>query len=443
MLVLLMMMGFMIPLCVFNMWWLFQFWFIFLVVLFLLLGGSFHSCWNNLGFGLGLDNLSWLMILLSFWICFLMLLASVKVKLFFLYSDLFMLMLLVLAVFLCLSFSVLNYFSFYFFFEASLIPTLMIILGWGYQPERVQAGVYMLIYTLLASLPLLGVLLYVNVNLGGLFMGLVSDVGGGYWIYFGLMTAFMVSMPIFLFHFWLPSAHVEAPVSGSMILAGVLLKLGGYGVIRVMKLIYFFSLGINFFYLLLSLLGGVVVALSCLRQVDISMLIAYSSVSHMSLVISGLLTMNLWGVSGSIYVMVGHGLCSSGLFCLAGIVYERLGTRNVLLSRGLLSLMPIMCMWWFLLISSNMSAPFSLGFFGEIMLLVSIVSYSLYLLVLLFMLLFFSAAYGLYLYSSTQHGGCYSGFYSYFSSVFIEFHLMLLHWIPLNLFFFCGSSFSF
>ncbi|RWS05998.1 NADH dehydrogenase subunit 4 (mitochondrion)-like protein, partial [Dinothrombium tinctorium] len=159
-----------------------------------------------------------------------------------------------------------------------LIPTLFLILGWGYQPERVQAGIYLLFYTLLASLPLLVGILFVYNYLCSLCLFLLYGAGP------------FTGMPMFMVHLWLPRAHVEAPVSGSMILAGVLLKLGGYGLVRVFPLLYRFGFSFRFVWISLSLVGGVFVSLFCLRQTDLRSLIAYSSVAHMGMVIGGLMT---------------------------------------------------------------------------------------------------------------------------------------------------------
>nr|YP_010526955.1 NADH dehydrogenase subunit 4 [Marumba gaschkewitschii]QVT10989.1 NADH dehydrogenase subunit 4 [Marumba gaschkewitschii]UXR12292.1 NADH dehydrogenase subunit 4 [Marumba gaschkewitschii] len=425
---------FMIPLCFMNnMFWMVQMMLFILMLMFMFMSMSYIN-YVNLSYIYSCDLISFGLILLSIWICTLMIMSSenlYKVKY---YVNFFLLNILLLLILLFMTFSVMNLFLFYLFFEGSLIPTLMLIVGWGYQPERIQAGMYLMFYTLFASLPLLMGLFYLYSEINSMMIYFLKFFNMNYIIlYISMVMAFLVKMPMYFVHLWLPKAHVEASVSGSMILAGIMLKLGGYGLIRVLIFLQEVNLKMNYFWLIISLVGGFYISLKCFCQVDMKSLIAYSSVSHMSMVIGGIMVMNYWGYFGAYIMMIGHGLCSSGMFCLANINYERLHSRSLFINKGMMNFMPSMSLWWFLLMSSNMSAPPSLNLLGEISLINSLVSWSWISMIMLMLISFFSAGYSLYLYSYTQHGKFYYGLYSFYTGVSREYLLLMLHWLPLNI----------
>nr|YP_010411294.1 NADH dehydrogenase subunit 4 [Megalocaria dilatata]URN72804.1 NADH dehydrogenase subunit 4 [Megalocaria dilatata] len=422
---------FMIPLCFLRKYWLIKN----LVVLysFMFMMKNTFLFYSNISYFLGYDFLSYFLVLLSMWILFLMIMASEKIFKFNDYCELFLLLLVILFLFLLLTFFSMNMFMFYFFFESSLIPILIMIMGWGYQPERIQAGLYMFFYTIVASLPMLLFIFFYYSKFYCLDLNFLVCHFSSVILYFMMLMVFLVKLPMFMFHLWLPKAHVEASVAGSMILAGIMLKLGSYGLMRFLQMFMYLGVKINIFFINLSLLGGVVISLTCLRQSDLKSLIAYSSVVHMGLLLGGLMTLSVWGMVGSLVMMLAHGLCSSGLFVLVNLNYERFMSRSIYINKGMLNIMPLISLWWFLLVISNMAAPPSLNLLGEIMLINSLINYSYYSMLFLILISFFSAAYCLYLYSYSQHGSYYSGMLNYLNISFRELNLILMHWFPLNL----------
>nr|UPL65761.1 NADH dehydrogenase subunit 4 [Physomerus sp.] len=427
---------FLIPLC--SYWWFFTSCLLFLSFYLLLIPVS--SYFSSLSYGFGMDLVSYCMVSLSIWIGALMIMASFSIKSNNIYCNEFMLIILLMMFILIITFTTSNLFMFYLYFESIMIPTLFLIFGWGYQPERFMAGLYLLFYTLFASFPLLISIFYLYFSSGTLFYFLIS-VDFNIILYLSLVLAFLFKMPMAFVHFWLPSAHVEAPVSGSMILAGVLLKLGGYGLYRVFifnNLFYF-----NFVWIILSLFGCMMVGFLCLTQVDIKSMIAYSSVAHMGLVISGFMTLSYYGLLGSLILMIGHGLCSSGLFALANIIYERSHSRSLLINKGFITFMPTMSMFWFMFSVNNMSSPPSLNLLGEIFLINSILSWDSLTMLFLFLSSFLSCCYSVYLYSITQHGNLSGGVSYEFGGSVREFILLIYHWLPLNFLFLSLDLFTF
>nr|DAZ91271.1 TPA_asm: ND4 [Gammarus pulex] len=384
-----------------------------------------------------LDFIGWGLSLLSMWIVLLSVLGSKSIKNSKNLCALFVILSISLLFLFVVSFYVGDFMLFYIGYESCLIPIFFLILGWGYQPERAQAGIYMLFYTLFGSLPLF-FLIIKGSSLGCWYMHSLFMTWPKSWVfYIFLIGAFLVKFPMYSVHLWLLKAHVEAPVAGSMVLAGVMLKLGGYGLTRFLA---FWWAGVNWLseiILCLSVWGAVAVSLSCLRQMDMKLLIASSSVVHMSMCIGGLLILSEWGLKGVMGLMVAHGLCSSGLFYLANMVYERTGSRSLVMNKGLLSIMPSMSFWWFALLSANMAAPPSLNLFGEILLIVILVSWSKVLMVVISLLSFFSAAYSLYLFSLSQHGVYLMNNSGFHSGFIVEYLVASSHWLPLNIMILC------
>nr|YP_001936232.1 NADH dehydrogenase subunit 4 [Phalangium opilio]ACA66086.1 NADH dehydrogenase subunit 4 [Phalangium opilio] len=380
------------------------------------------------------DLLSYSLVFLTLWILYLGLLASGGIKSenfnFLLYKVLCMFMLLTLV----LTFLAADLLYFYFSFEASLVPLLLLIVGYGFQPEKLKAGIYMLFYTMFGSLPLLLGLLWMGSDLGTMnffYYSLISLSSSSY-LFFFIYLAFLIKLPGYMVHLWLPKAHVEAPVFGSMILAGVMLKMGGYGMLRLIPLYLGFLVEYGDIILSFFLGGGVIMSIVCLSQSDMKGLVAYSSVGHMSMFLGGVFSLSVYGYLGSVIMMLSHGFTSSGLFAIVNMIYERLHTRSLLLLRGLILVLPSFSFLWFILSVSNMAAPPFLNLVGELFLSFGMVQVSCWLMFPLGYMFFLAGCYSLYLFSLSQHGRFWT-FSSFYPSSLSENLVLWGHIYPLLL----------
>nr|QDH07442.1 NADH dehydrogenase subunit 4 [Pilsbryoconcha exilis] len=354
------------------------------------------------------DEISCGLVWLSLFISGLSLLGSMDILVSGDKSEMFLVAVVSLSSVLCVCFSVDSLLLFYIFFEFSLVPILVIICGWGYQPERLRSIKYMVLYTVGASLPLLVLVFLLSIYSVSDKFSLLYAMRGvcpcGSMVLLASMMAFLVKSPAYGVHGWLPKAHVEAPVAGSMFLAGVLLKLGGYGLIRFYSILNLSS-GVVFICLMcLCIFGGVVASVVCCAQADAKSLVAYSSVGHMSLVLGGLMSGSYWGLGGGYLLMIAHGLSSSGMFYLIGELYKMYSSRMLFVIRGGVGSLFGINLWLAFMSGFSASAPPSLSLCSEVMLCICLVSYSLWFSFFVGALGFLSCLYSWGLYCSTQTG---------------------------------------
>nr|YP_001648495.1 NADH dehydrogenase subunit 4 [Topsentia ophiraphidites]ABW83857.1 NADH dehydrogenase subunit 4 [Topsentia ophiraphidites] len=321
----------------------------------------------------------------------------------------FLLCLLAIEVLLLGVFTVLDLIGFYILFEGILIPMFLIIGIWGSREEKVQASYYFFFYTFLGSVFMLLAIFILYSHAGTTdyqaLCGLQIKKNFQYFIFLGFFLSLAIKIPKIPFHIWLPLAHVEAPVAGSVILAGVLLKLGGYGFIRfswplLPEASKFFAPLI----LTLSLLAIIYGSLTTCRQVDLKRIIAYSSVAHMGLVTLGIFSHTVQGLVAAIFLMLAHGLVSSALFIAVTFLYDRHHTRIIKYYRGMAITMPLFGVSMLTLMLANASIPLSCNFVGEFLSLLAAFEYSIIVGVLASLGIVLSAGYSIYLYNRACFG---------------------------------------
>nr|BBH42940.1 NADH dehydrogenase subunit 4 [Marophrys sp. SRT127] len=326
----------------------------------------------NIDLYVGLDGISLFFVLLTTLlipICILISRNTVKV-----YVKEYMICFLFLELLLLLVFSVLDLILFYIFFESILIPMFIIIGVWGSRERKIGAAYQFFIYTLFGSVFFLIAILVIYFETGTTDINLLLTTHFPFnrqillWLAF--WASFAVKIPVVPVHTWLPEAHVEAPTAGSVILAGVLLKLGGYGLLRF-SIPMFPEASIYFTPLVyvISVVAVLYVSLTTLRQVDLKKIIAYSSVAHMAFVTLGIFTYNLQAIEGSILLMLSHGVVSSALFMCVGVLYDRHKTRVIKYYSGMIQVMPLFMTLFLIFSLANLSLPTTAGFIGEFLVL--------------------------------------------------------------------------
>jgi len=321
----------------------------------------------------------------------------------------FLVAFLFLETFMIAVFCMLDLILFYVFFESVLIPMFLIIGVWGSRERKIRAAYQFFLYTLIGSLfMLLAILLiYFQVGTTDLQVLMTTEFSERrqFFLWLAFFLSFAVKVPMIPFHIWLPEAHVEAPTSGSVILAGILLKLGTYGFLRFSiplfpeATVYFTPLIYT-----LSVLGIIYASFTTLRQIDLKKIIAYSSVAHMGFVTLGLFSLNTQGIEGAILLMLSHGFVASALFLCIGILYDRTHTRLIRYYGGLVQTMPLFSFFFFVFTLGNLSLPGTSSFVGEFLILLGVFQTNTFIATLAATGMILGGAYSIWLYNRVVFG---------------------------------------
>ena len=360
----------------------------------------------KVGYKMGIDGISVLFVLLSTVltpICILASWESIQTKV-----REFMIAFLILETMMVGMFCALDFVVFYMFFEAVLIPMYLIIGVWG-GPRRVYAAVKFFLFTLTGSVLMLLALLAMWLQAGTTdiptLMHTSFPAGMQTWLFLAFFASFAVKVPMWPVHTWLPDAHVEAPTAGSVILAGVLLKMGAYGFIRFsIPMLPLASAHFAPFIYTLSVVAVIYTSLVALAQEDMKKLIAYSSVAHMGVVTIGLFTFNEQGIQGGLFMMLSHGIVSAALFLIVGVVYDRIHSRDIARYGGLADRMPGYSLAFMLFAMASVGLPGTAGFVGEFLVILGALQVNFWLAMLGGAGMILGAAYTLYLYRRVIFG---------------------------------------